>query len=465
MRTQDQEQYDAIIIGVGQAGNPLATALSKAGRRTAVIERRYVGGTCVNDGCTPTKTMIASGRVAYLARRAQDYGVQTGDVTVNLAAVRQRKQELVEKSRGGVEKRLRQLAGVDLIYGEAQFDGPKSVVVTGADGAVRRLRANTILINTGARPARPDIEGLDDIPALDSTTILELGELPEHLLVLGGGYIGLEFSQLFRRLGSRVTIIHRSGQLLPREDADMATALTDILREDGIEVLLETQTVRAEQRETGDIVLTVQQGRGERQLQGSHLLVATGRTPNTERLNLLAAGVRTNDKGYIAVNERLETSAPGVYALGDVRGGPAFTQVSYDDYRVVCNNLLGGEPRATRDAAVPYTIFTDPQLGRVGLSEKEAQAQGRAVRVAKLPMKSVARANEVDEARGMIKALVDPATEQILGCAVLGIEGGEIMAMIQIAMLGKLPYTALRDGVFAHPTLAEGLNTLFESFE
>jgi pyruvate/2-oxoglutarate dehydrogenase complex dihydrolipoamide dehydrogenase (E3) component len=462
---QSHEHYDAVIIGVGQAGNPLATALSQAGRRVAVIERRYVGGTCVNDGCTPTKTMIASGRVAYLARRAADYGVQTGPVGVDLAAVRRRQLELVKKSRGGIEGRLDKLAGVTLIYGEARFDGPHSLIVTAAGGGERRLRAETIFINTGARPARPQIEGLETAGALDSTTILALEEQPEHLLVLGGGYIGLEFAQLFHRLGSRVTILHRSGQLLAREDADIAGALTDILREDGIEVLLDTTTVRAARRKTGEIVLAVQDGAREREVTGSHLLVATGRTPNTERLNLAAGGLQADDKGYIPVNERLETNVPGVYALGDVRGGPAFTHVAYDDYRIVCTNLLAGGGRTTRDALVPYTIFTDPELGRVGLSEKAAQKQGRAVRVARLPMDHVARANEMDEARGLLKALVDPATGQILGCAALGIGGGEIMSMVQLAMLGNLPYTALRDGMFAHPTLAEGLNTLFESLE
>ncbi len=460
--TQAREQYDAIIIGVGQAGNPLATALSQAGWKTAVIERRFVGGTCVNDGCTPTKTMIASGRAAYLARRSDDYGVHTGSVTVSLAEVRRRKQAIVDASRSNIHRRLSGLDGVDLIYGEAAFDGPKSLAVTTKEGGMRYLSAGTIFINTGARPSRPEIPGLDTTPSLDSTTIMEVDVIPEHLLILGGGYIGLEFAQLFRRLGSRVTIVQRSGQLIPREDADVAETLTAILREDGIDVLLDTTPVRTGSTPAGGIVMSIRDAHGERQLEGSHLLVATGRAPNTERLNLPATGVECDDKGYIRVDERLATNVEGVYALGDVKGGPAFTHISYDDYRIVRDNLLRKGRRTTKDRMVPYTIFIDPELGRVGLSEKEAQQQGQSVRVASMPMSWVARAGEVGETRGLLKVLVDSQSDEILGCAMLGIAGGEIMSMIEIAMMGRLPYTALHDGVFAHPTLAESLNTLFD---
>jgi pyruvate/2-oxoglutarate dehydrogenase complex dihydrolipoamide dehydrogenase (E3) component len=461
MMTEKREHYDAIIVGVGQAGNPLATALSRAGWRTAVIERRFVGGTCVNDGCTPTKTMIASGRVAYLARRADDYGVHVGGVAVSLAEVRQRKQEIVDASRSSIHHRLRSLDNVELIYGTARFDGHKSIAVALQEGGIRYLAAGTVFINTGARPAKPPIPGIDSTPTLDSTTIMEIDELPSHLLVLGGGYIGLEFAQLYRRLGSRVTIVQRSAQLITREDADVAAALTDILREDGIDVLLETSAVRAERNAAGGVSLAVKDAQGEHQLQASHLLVAAGRTPNTDDLDLAAAGIERDKNGYVRADERLETNVEGIYALGDVKGGPAFTHISYDDYRIVSDNLLAGGRRTTHDRLVPYTIFTDPELGRVGLNEQEARKQGRPVRVATMPMSSVARAGEVGETRGLIKALVDPETDRILGCAVLGIAGGEIMSMLQIAMLGNLPYTALRDGVFAHPTLAESLNTLF----
>jgi pyruvate/2-oxoglutarate dehydrogenase complex dihydrolipoamide dehydrogenase (E3) component len=349
--------------------------------------------------------------------------------------------------------------------GEAHFSGPKELEVRLNDGGESlRLTADNVFINTGARPANPPIEGLDSVPALNSTTIMELGELPEHLLVLGGSYVGLEFAQMFRRFGSEVTIVQRSGRLMGREDADVAEAVAEIMRQDGIEVLLGTPTLRAAQ-EDGKILLRVSTSEGERTLEGSHLLVAAGRPPNTDTLNLQAAGIERDRRGQIEVNERLETSAEGVWALGDVKGGPAFTHISYDDFRIIRTNLLEGGDATIADRKVPYTVFTDPQLGRIGLSEQEARGQNRDVRIAKLPMNYVTRAIETGETRGFMKAIVDAETDQILGCAVLGIEGGEIMAMIQIAMMGNLPYTALRDAVFAHPTLAESLNTLFSTVE
>jgi pyruvate/2-oxoglutarate dehydrogenase complex dihydrolipoamide dehydrogenase (E3) component len=453
------ERYDAIVIGSGQAGGPIASELAQAGRRTALIERAHVGGTCVNEGCTPTKTMVASARVAYLARRAADYGVHTGDISVDLARVRERKRKIVENFRSGGERSAHD-KGVDLIMGEARFVGPRRVEVTLGAGGARELEAPLVLINAGCRPATPRLEGKERVPTLDSTSIMELDAVPEHLLVLGGGYIGLEFGQMFRRFGSRVTIVQRPSQLLGREDADIAEAVAGVLRDDGIEVLLETAALRAEPHGDG-LSLTVRANGEERAIEGSHLLVAAGRTPNTDALNLAAAGVEVDKGGFIVVNERLETSAEGVYALGDVKGGPAFTHISYDDFRIVRANLLNGGRASTAGRLVPYTVFIDPQLGRVGLSEQEARAEGRSIKVAKLPMSHVARALEVDETRGLMKAVVDAETDQILGFAMLGIEGGEIMSAVQIAMLGKLPYTALRDGVFAHPTLAEALNNLF----
>jgi pyruvate/2-oxoglutarate dehydrogenase complex dihydrolipoamide dehydrogenase (E3) component len=294
---------------------------------------------------------------------------------------------------------------------------------------------------------------------------MELDEVPDHLLVLGGGYVGLEFAQMFRRFGSEVTVVQRGRQLLSREDADVAEAVAEILREDGIEVLLETRAERAEQTEDGSIRLTIRTPEGESTLEGSHLLATAGRPPNTDQLNLEAAGVETDKRGFIKVNERLETNVPGIWALGDVKGGPAFTHISYDDFRIVRTNLLEGGNATINDRMVPYTIFIDPQLGRVGLSEEEAREQSRNVRVAKMPMSHVARALEVDEPRGVMKAVVDAETHQILGCAVLGIEGGEVMAMIQIAMMGGVPYTVLRDAIFAHPTLAESLNNLFATID
>jgi pyruvate/2-oxoglutarate dehydrogenase complex dihydrolipoamide dehydrogenase (E3) component len=333
------------------------------------------------------------------------------------------------------------------------------------NGETRQLAAPIIVINTGARPSTPPLPGLGTVPWLSSTTIMELDTVPEHLLVLGGGYVGLEFGQLFHRLGSKVSVVQRGPQLLGREDADIAALVADILREDGLEVLLNAEAQRVERMGDGAIHLTLRTPEGEQTLQGSHLLVAAGRTPNTDALNPQAAGVQLSKRGTIPVNDRLETNVPGIYAVGDVNGGPSFTHISYDDYRILTTNLIEGGSAATSGRLVPYTVFIDPQLGRVGLGEDEARQRGRKIRVARMPMSYVARALEVDEPRGMMKAIVDGATDQILGCAVLGIEGGELMAMLQIAMMGKLPYTALRDGVFAHPSLAESLNNLFGTLE
>lgn len=458
-------QYDAIVVGAGQGGGPLAGALARAGRRTALVEHKHVGGTCINEGCTPTKTIIASGRVAHLARRAGDYGVQVGPVSIDLGKVRQRKRDIVNSFRSGSERRLTETEGLDLIFGEARFSGPKTLEVALKEGGSRSIGAEQIFLNTGTRPALPRIEGIDRVPVLTSTTILELDQVPEHLLVLGGGYIGLEFGQLYRRFGSQVTIVHRGKRLLAREDDDMADAVAEILREDGIEVLLETRAVRIDRQGDDGIELTVEGPDGSHILRGSHLLAATGRTPNTDRLDPAAAGLKLDERGYIPVNDRLETNVAGLYALGDVNGGPAFTHISYDDFRILRTNLIEGGSATTTGRLVPYTLFMDPQLGRVGLSEQEAREQGRDFRVAKLPMSHVARALEVDETRGFMKAIVDAKTKQILGAAVLGLEGGEIMSALQIAMMGKLPYTVLRDAVFAHPTLCESLNNLFMALD
>ncbi|HEX4835131.1 MAG TPA: mercuric reductase [bacterium] len=458
------ERYGAIVIGSGQAAGQLSITLAGTGRKTALIEREHVGGSCVNEGCTPTKTMVASARVAYLARRAADYGVRTGPVTLDMARVRERKGNIVTRFRSGGEKSLRRTENVDLIMGAARFTGPKSVEVRLNGGGTQLLTADLIFINVGNRPARPPLPGLDRVPALDSTSVMELDTLPEHLLVLGGGYIAMEFGQMFRRFGSRVTIVQRAGHVLSREDSDVSEEVEKILREDGVEVLLDAQAQRVDQSGDGRILLTVRtpQDREPRTLTGSHLLVAVGRVPNTDTLNLGAAGVETDARGYIKVNERLETSAPGIYGLGDAKGGPAFTHISYDDFRIVAANLLKGGHATTADRLVPYTVFMDPELGRVGVSETEARQQNRPIRVYKMPMKAVARALESDEPRGFMKVLVDAGTGQILGCAILGIWGGEIMSMVELAMMGRLPYTALRDATFAHPTLAEALNNLFD---
>jgi pyruvate/2-oxoglutarate dehydrogenase complex dihydrolipoamide dehydrogenase (E3) component len=462
----EAQHYDAVVIGAGQGGVPLARALAQAERKTALVEREHVGGTCINEGCTPTKTMVASAKVAYFDRRSADYGVQNGPVSVDMPKVRQRKRDIVESFRRGNERRIEETDDLDLLTGQARFSGPKQLEVhLNGNGETLQLTSDDIFINVGARPANPPIEGLDGVPALNSTSIMELDELPEHLLVLGGSYVGLEFAQMFRRFGSEVTVVQRGKQLMSREDADVAEAVAEIMRQDGLQVLLEAQPQRAEQSEDGKIQLTVSTPDGERVLEGSHLLVAAGRPPNTDTLNLEAAGVETDKRGFVKVNERLETNVSGIYAMGDVKGGPAFTHISYDDFRIIRTNLLEGGDASIADRLVPYTVFIDPQLGRIGLSEQEARQQGRDIGVAKMPMSYVARALEMDESRGFMKAVVDADNDQILGCAVLGIEGGEIMAMIQIAMLGGVPYTALRDAVFSHPTLAESLNNLFATLD
>ncbi len=459
------EQYDAIIIGAGQAGGPLSTALARAGRHTAIIEREHVGGTCINEGCTPTKTMVASAHAAYLARRGADYGVRTGPISIEMTTVRQRKRAIVTSFREGSQQAIESTANVDLIMGEASFIGPKTLRVTLPDGQTRTLVSDLICINTGDRPSVPNLPGLDAVPFLNSTSIMELDAVPEHLLIIGGGYVGLEFGQMFRRFGSQVTILQHGDHLLAREDPDIADAVAEILRQDGIDILFQAQTQSVARHPDGRITLHVVTPDGPRDLVGSHLLAAAGRLPNTDRLNLAATGVQTDQTGHIITDATLATNVPGIYALGDVKGGPAFTHISYDDFRIMRTNLIEGGHATITDRLVPYTVFIDPQLGRVGLTETEARQQGKTIRVAKMPMSDVARALEVDEARGFMKAIVDGTTGQILGCAVLGIEGGELMSMLEIAMMGNLPYTALRDAIFAHPTLAESLNNLFSTLD
>ena len=455
------DKYDAIIIGSGQGGGPLATTLAKAGWKVALIEREYVGGTCVNRGCTPTKTMVASARVAYLTRRAADYGIQTGPIDIDMQKVRQRKRDIVENFRSSGQRYMESVKNLDLIFGEAGFSDPKTIQIHLNDGEKRQLDADKIFINTGGRPVVPPVEGLENVPTLDSTSIMELDTVPEHLIMIGGGYIGLEFGQMFHRFGSRVTVLQRGSQLLPREDADVTEELTRILKEDGLEIILEADLKRAERNGENKIQLTVETPDGDRNIIGSHVLLSAGRMPNTEALNLGAVGIETDDRGFVKVSEHLETNVAGVYAMGDVKGGPAFTHIAYDDFRILNNNLLEGGTAGFKDRLVPYTLFTDPQLGRIGMGEKEALQKGHNIRIAKLPMSQVARAIELDETRGFMKAIVDADTDQILGAVVLGIEGGEVMSVLEMAMIGKVAYPIIRDAIFAHPTLAESLNNLF----
>jgi pyruvate/2-oxoglutarate dehydrogenase complex dihydrolipoamide dehydrogenase (E3) component len=466
----DPERFDAVVIGTGQAGKPLAGALAGAGKKTAIVERDRVGGTCILTGCTPTKTMVASARVAHLARRGRDFGVVTEPVSIEMEEVRRRKRKLVDSWSSGNRKQLEETDGVELIFGEASFTGPRALEVKLADGGGRRLSAEWIFVNTGARPRIPKLPGLEQVPYLDSTSIMELGAVPEHLVILGGGFVGLEFGQMFRRFGSRVSILEQGPHLAPREDPDVCRAIQEILAEDGIQLHLQVRATSVALAAEGMRIQLEKEGdegagEAEESLVGSHLLVATGRVPNTEALNLGAVGLGVEDDGGIQVNDRLETGVPGIWALGDVNGGPPFTHVSYDDFRIIRDNLLKGRKASRSGRVLPYTLFIDPELGRVGLTETQAREAGHPVRVAKLPMERVARALERDETRGFIKAVVDAETDRILGAAALGLGGGELAALFQVAMMGDLPYQALREGIFAHPTLAESLNNLFASLE
>lgn len=455
------EEFDAIVIGTGQAGKPLVADLARAGWKTAVIERDAVGGTCVNVGCTPTKTMVASARVAYLARRAGDYGVSVPEVRVDMAAVRKRKRDIVERFRSYGEKSLQKTENLTLVFGEAAFVDARTIEVRLRDGGTRRLRSDKIAINTGARPAVPPIPGLDSVPYLDSTSVMELDTVPGHLIVVGGGYIGLEFGQMYRRFGSEVTVVQRDARLVPREDPDISALVRKILEEDGIRIDTGAAVARVERMDDGRVTVHYECEGCARSATGTHVLLAVGRRPDTEALNLAAAGIATDKAGFVTIDDTLQTSVPGVYALGDVKGGPAFTHISYDDYRLLRDRWLSGLDTRIGERLVPNTMYIDPQLAQVGLTETEARKRGLDIRVAKLPMNGVARALEMDESRGLIKVIVEARSGAILGCTVLGIEGGEIMSMVQIAMMGKLPYTVLKEAIFAHPTLAEGLNNVF----
>jgi len=459
------EQFDAIIVGTGQGGKPLAGALAAAGRRTAIIENDRVGGTCVVRGCTPTKTMVASARVAYLARRAADYGISTGEISVNLETIRARKRKIVDDWSGGSQMGLERHELIDLVMGTGRFSGPGEITVDLNDGGTRTLAADQIFLNVGARPAIPAIPGLDDVDYLDSTSIMELGRVPEHLVILGGGFIGLEFGQMFRRFGSEVTIVERSPRLAIREDDDIGEALQEILEEDGLKVLTNASATSVERREGGGICLHVERGGETLIIEGDELLVSVGRVSNADTLSLDAIGLATDERGLIPVNDRCETAVEGVWALGDVTGAPPFTHIAYDDYRIIRENVLGGGNASRAGRLVPYTVFIDPQLGRVGLTERDAREQGYDVRVATLPMTRVARAIETNETRGLMKAVVDAKTDRILGAAVLGLEGGEVATVLQVAMMGDLPWTALRDAAISHPTLSESLNNLFMTLD
>jgi len=455
------KHYDAIIIGAGQAGIPLARKLAKAGKKTIIIEKRVVGGTCINDGCTPTKAMVASARLAHMARKAGELGIEIGNIKVNLKAIKHRKDGIVKSFQSSSQKGLESIPGLTLLMGEARFTAEKEVTVELPDGKEEKLTAEWIFINTGGKTTIPQIEGLDTIDYLTSTTILDLEEVPEHLVIVGGNYIGLEFGQMFRRFGSKVTILERSSRILSREDEDISITLTEILEGEEIIVLNNTQIEAIEGKKSGNISLNLKSDGSNKTIQCSHLLIATGRTPQTGTLGLEYPGVRTDKKGNITVNEKLETNVTGIYALGDVNGGPAFTHIAYNDYTIVYRNLMENTNYTTRERPVPYCMFTDPQLGRIGISETEAKAQGLNYKVAKIPMTHVARGIETGETLGFMKAIVDVDTKKILGAAILAAEGGEIVSVLEMAIEGGITYDRVRYCVFAHPTYSESLNNLF----
>jgi len=454
------KHYDAIIIGAGQAGVPLSKKLAEAGKKTAIIEKRWIGGTCVNDGCTPTKTWVASAKAAYNAMHSADIGVEVESFKINMKRIKERKDNIVLRSRNGGQKAIEETPNLDLIFGEAIFTGEKVISIKLNSGDRKELTADLIFINAGAKTFIPGIDGLGDIDYLTSTTILDLDHVPEHLLIVGANYIGMEFGQMFRRFGSKVTMLEKTSRILGKEDEDVAACMLDILNQENIKIYTsaETKNVR---KNNEDITAIVKIDGKEQTLNCSHLLLATGRVPQSKALDLHKTGVAVDEKGYIKVNEKLETNVKGIYALGDIKGGPAFTHISYNDYTIVYRNIIEGQNLNTDDRLVPYCMFTDPQLGRVGITEQEARKQGLDIKVAKLPMEHVARAIETGDTRGFMKAVVDPKTKKILGAAVLGPEGGEIMTVLQMAMEGNITYDRIRYCVFAHPLYSESLNNLF----
>jgi pyruvate/2-oxoglutarate dehydrogenase complex dihydrolipoamide dehydrogenase (E3) component len=453
--------YEDLVLGSGAGGKLLAWHLASSGRRVAVIERRWVGGSCPNIACLPSKNEIWSAKVADLLHHAKQFGIVTDSVALDMARVRQRKREMVE-GLVALHLDLYQKSGAELIMGEGGFVAPKTLEVRLQGGGTSVLTGERIFLNLGTRATIPAIAGLADARPLTHIEALELDRLPAHLIVLGGGYVGLELAQAYRRFGSRVTVVEHGPQLVSREDPDVADSIRQLFADEGIEVLLSTEALQVQGRSGESVRLRVRTPQGERHIEGSDILAAAGRTPNTAGIGLDTLGVRLDARGYVQVNDRLETSAPQVWAIGECAGSPQFTHVSEDDFRVIRDNLAGGK-RTTRDRLIPFCLFTDPQLARVGLSETEARRRGIEVRVAKLPMAAVLRTRTLGEMRGFMKALVDTRTDRILGFTMFGPEAGEVMAAVQTAMLAGMPYTGLRDAILAHPTMAEGLGSLFSA--
>jgi pyruvate/2-oxoglutarate dehydrogenase complex dihydrolipoamide dehydrogenase (E3) component len=456
------DEYDMVVLGSGEGAKYVAWTFAKQGKHVAVIERKYIGGSCPNIACLPSKNIIQSAKVASYFRRSEEFGITKDNFKINMSAVRDRKRKMVD---GLIQMHLDNFkaSGAELIMGSGRFIGPKTLEVTLSDGGTRFIRGNKVVIGTGTRATIEQIPGLSESIPLTHIEALELDHIPEHLLILGGGYIGLELAQAMRRFGSRVTIIDRNERLAHREDEDVSAGLSDLCQDEGIELVMSARVTGVEGKSGHSVKLRLIRGGSEKILEGTHLLVAIGRTPNTKGIGLELAGVELTDRGYIKVNERLETTAPDVWAIGECAGSPQFTHIAFDDFRVVRDDLAGGGNRVTTGRQVPFCMFTDPELARIGLSETEAKKQGIAYRLTKIPMVAVLRARTLSETRGFMKALIDTKSDRILGLTVFGVEAGEIMASVQIAMLAGLPYTALRDAILTHPTLAEGLIPLFSS--
>ena len=455
------ERFEILILGSGAGGKLLAWHMARSGRRTAVVERRWIGGSCPNINCLPSKNEIWSAKVAHLVRHAAEYGTVTGAVATDMAVVRQRKRDMVERQIAAHLQNYKS-SGAELILGEGRFVAPKTLEVRLNDGGTRVLTGEKVFLNVGTHAAIPNVPGLEAARPLTNIEALELDYLPSHLIVLGGGYVGLEFAQAYRRFGSRVTVIQHGPQLMDREDRDVADEVQRILSDEGIKVLVAAKTLHVRGRSGKEVSLVVRTTSGEHNIEGSDILVAAGRIPNTAGIGLEEAGVELDDRGYIRVNERLETSASEVWAIGECAGSPQFTHVSADDFQIIKDNLAGGK-RSTRDRLIPYCMFTDPPLARVGLTEAEAQRKGITVRVAKLPTSAVLWTQTSDEKQGFMKALVSGSDDCILGFTMIGAEAGEVMAAVQTAILAALPYPMLRDAILAHPTMAEGLNDLFSN--
>jgi pyruvate/2-oxoglutarate dehydrogenase complex dihydrolipoamide dehydrogenase (E3) component len=455
------DRFEVLVLGSGSGGKLLAWHMGRAGRRTAVVERRWIGGSCRNVNCMPSKNEIHSAKVAALVRHGAEYGVTTGRVAIDMATVRDRKRKMVDHSIAAQLANYK-ASGAELIMGSGRFVAPKTLAVRLNDGGMRMLVGDRVFVNIGTHAAIPSVPGLEAARPLTNIEALELDYLPPHLIVLGGGYVGLEFAQAFRRFGSNVTVIEHGPQLMGREDPDVSEALQGILADEGIQFLIGAQIARVQGRSGKEVALVVRTISGEQKIEASDILVAAGRIPNTADIGLDKAGVALDAHGFVRVNERLETSAPEVWAIGECAGSPQFTHVSEDDFRIIRDNLAGGS-RSTRDRLVPYCMFTDPPLAHVGLSETDAQRQGVEVRVATLPISGVPRAQTTGETQGFMKALIGAGHDRILGFTMIGAEAGEVMATMQATMLGGLPYSTLRDAVLTHPTMAEGLGRLLSN--